>query len=752
MYPTVGQTTTRCFEFWTWYSQGDIPSSKDCSQNGDTYSCSVSVNFCQSNSSSCAYGRVWDSVHNSCYSCPPGKFAANFSDCEDCPAGKYSNLPAMTQCKSCFNWSYSPAGSSSCNSCPIGKSCTSTTCDRVSACSSNTCFSSGAVNVGTFDDKSYFVFTSPRTFYEAISTCQSLNGAELLQIDSFKAMRELIFSNLNAFHQGSFNEFWVNFRLSGSSWRKWDQSNSFWGPDYSDFISPLITNKTYLGYYCLSVATSESGLSFKPSRCMDELPFVCVMNSSICEFPSSCRLNNSQTLQLETNGSCAVCEGISNKQGLFGCITCPVNTYIVDDECLPCPGFSRSPTENSRICSCEERQVFTLSTCICEENFYGVPNASTNSLGCHPCPQNQHCPMNTTIPYVPPGFGRSTDDFRLFSACIPKEACVSTNFNLETLCESAYTGEYCGGCSENYYRSGTACVPCGAESLKFVAFFVILILFLIVVLRLSSYAGSIPHDIGITISALQLISLFPTISRSWPKSLLFVMDVSSFTNLNLAFSSPECAVKASYWTIYHIKMCIPLMTITLAFILSCFINFMSKSSKIVDVVKLIQIAQFVVIASCTMQILTLVQPLNCFERDDRLFYPYVDPTVRCFNGEWKLNVAWSSIYFIIYVGLVPGLLGAILCQKPNQLKISTSPLLARSFRSLVQPYRPECFHWKAVVIGRKIILSLFFQALGSVLSKSGQTLATMMAMFAFLLLEIVKMPNARHRDNVLSIS
>eukprot|EP00475_Leptophrys_vorax_P002906 TRINITY_DN11651_c0_g2_i1.p1 TRINITY_DN11651_c0_g2~~TRINITY_DN11651_c0_g2_i1.p1 ORF type:complete len:201 (-),score=33.12 TRINITY_DN11651_c0_g2_i1:160-762(-) len=164
------------------------------------------------------------------------------------------------------------------------------------------------------------------------------------------------------------------------------------------------------------------------------------------------------------------------------------------------------------------------------------------------------CPKNSSIPFVEPGYGRSLQDLRFAIACIPDEACLWTNYSLETQCGLGYQGEFCSKCEDNYYRSGLLCVPCGVEVLKFVALIFILILLVITLLRLSTFVSKVPSDVRISLAAMQVIALYPTISYSWPKSLSVLMDISSFTNLNIGFSSPERQL-LSLWIVVRSMRC-----------------------------------------------------------------------------------------------------------------------------------------------------------------------------------------------------
>eukprot|EP00475_Leptophrys_vorax_P028010 TRINITY_DN401_c1_g1_i5.p1 TRINITY_DN401_c1_g1~~TRINITY_DN401_c1_g1_i5.p1 ORF type:complete len:691 (+),score=123.41 TRINITY_DN401_c1_g1_i5:269-2074(+) len=479
---------------------------------------------------------------------------------------------------------------------------------------------------------------------------------------------------------------------------------------------------------------------------MDNLPAICVINSTICKGPQS-KCPASSLTQLENMTVCSLCSvGLVSNSSIFGCMNCPPNFFISQGSCLTCPTNSYSVHENSFSCiACGETSVAKSFSCVCRENFYGLPNSNCSKCLLMP---GVICPENSTIPFVLSGYGRSSQDISLAVACIPAEACVWTNYSEETYCASGYQGAFCSKCADDYYRSGTVCVPCGVEVLKFVALVLILFLLVAALLRLSSYVNRVPSDVRITLAAMQVIALFPTISHSWPKSLSTFMEISSFANINIGFSSPECAVKTSFWTSFHIKMLLPLIIIMLVGILNLMINLVKNIRPLLQVERLVQIALFIMMISYTMQVVTLVQPLNCFQRGDGYYYLYSDQSVRCLDQEWNRNVGFSALYFIIFLGIFPGVISTILYMNRHDLE---NPKFNKLFGQLVQPYRKKFFYWEAVVMMRKIFLALTFQVFGSFLSKTGQLFFIIIVLFGFLFLEVVKLPSATHHDNVLNV-
>jgi hypothetical protein len=164
--------------------------------------------------------------------------------------------------------------------------------------------------------------------------------------------------------------------------------------------------------------------------------------------------------------------------------------------------------------------------------------------------------------------------------------------------------------------------------------------------------------------------------------------------------------------------------------------------------RFIQTVVFVMNVSFTMQVVTLAQPFNCFQRSDGLYYLYSEQSRLCFDSEWNRNVQISSIYFILYLGFIPGFCGAALYKNRSNLD---DALFRKRFGQLVAPYRVRYFWWEIVVIARKILLGLTFQVFGSFLSKTGQVFMIILVLFGFMFLDIVKMPGASLHDNVLNI-
>jgi hypothetical protein len=138
--------------------------------------------------------------------------------------------------------------------------------------------------------------------------------------------------------------------------------------------------------------------------------------------------------------------------------------------------------------------------------------------------------------------------------CYPSSACSGTGFQSSTICAQGYTGRRCGACvTYQYYGFDGECYPCSQSSSKYFLSGMIVIVFLLIINRLSSLKGQTPPEVRIFFTWGQVIGLYPSMSNSFPTQLKLALktlaiSVSSviisvsnqfFQNVDLEWTSPS---------------------------------------------------------------------------------------------------------------------------------------------------------------------------------------------------------------------
>jgi hypothetical protein len=138
-----------------------------------------------------------------------------------------------------------------------------------------------------------------------------------------------------------------------------------------------------------------------------------------------------------------------------------------------------------------------------------------------------HCPVNSSYPFVDPGYWRI--DAVTILECSPPAACQYTGNNNFTECSAGYTGQNCGNCNPEFYRLGLDCKACPSKWVRALTIIAFVAVFGMIIVRLLLSDGKMSADVRIAIQAMQLISLYNTISPNWPPYVKSLIDALSFS-------------------------------------------------------------------------------------------------------------------------------------------------------------------------------------------------------------------------------
>jgi hypothetical protein len=202
----------------------------------------------------------------------------------------------------------------------------------------------------------------------------------------------------------------------------------------------------------------------------------------------------------------------------ISCVLCPKGKYKSDASLTYCQDcqFSTTLTEGS---------ISSDACSVCSAGYYGSPPL----VPCKPCPNSAgaECPGGTVRPVVLEGYYRISDD--AISLCSPEASCLRSGLSAQTPCSAGYSGNRCGTCANNYYKSDLICKECGSSVQIYAVLAVFCIVIGFVVYKFARSQTLISKEFRISMQALQLMALFSTLTDRWPAPVLAFFSVLSFS-------------------------------------------------------------------------------------------------------------------------------------------------------------------------------------------------------------------------------
>jgi predicted outer membrane repeat protein len=265
------------------------------------------------------------------------------------------------------------------------------------------------------------------------------------------------------------------------------------------------------------------------------------------------------TFQSYSNGEFVTCEqcpsGTFSPKAATSCSPCPVGTEVDrvgagEGNCFPCsPGrfsgvsggtqclscsegtFSESYNQSS--CdSCPAKSItpnnasYSSSQCVCPVGKFGQPWADVACEDCYPVRDVVQCDLNSSLPFVFPGFWRESDIRGIYYKCVPSVACTLTGEGNRTMCEQGYEGFRCGNCiKETHFHFDNYCKKCGDPTLTVPPIiFLLIVLCWLVFSRIWKRNNLNTLDVSPIILALQFLALYPRLSNNWPPMIAWMMN------------------------------------------------------------------------------------------------------------------------------------------------------------------------------------------------------------------------------------
>jgi hypothetical protein len=394
------------------------------------------------------------------------------------------------------------------------------------------------------------------------------------------------------------------------------------------------------------------------------------------------------------------------------------------------------------------------------EGFYGNASGPT---GCKRCDsESSVCPPSSQYPLPQAGFWRNPNNKDQILRCFPAESCEARSAEFEgDNCSPGYTGYLCGLCTAGFYASGNSCTVCKGGS---GALFPVLVVLVIAVVFLFASAG-VPsftkiHSVGITVTWIQLVSLFTSLPANWPRPVFRLFQIFSLTNLNLDLFSVECSVTVSFWTKFVLKSLSPIFFAVGFFVMYCVHRLFAKidprieNSFSVDPetpdpywkTRYLYGFMNLFVTAHTLLASTVTQFFNCTMSGDGIWVMSSNPSVQCFQKEWNNWIPFAVIFSFLYTIAFP--LAVYVFVHRYKAQTNTEWFMAR-FGSLILPYRAELQAWEIFNMMRRSAIILIIDLLTSI-SEQLRIFLLLIVFFIILLLQVWKRPYRQKVNNELA--
>jgi hypothetical protein len=454
--------------------------------------------------------------------------------------------------------------------------------------------------------------------------------------------------------------------------------------------------------------------------------------------------------------SCLPCDSgyFSNGSSIcFGCSRGTFSDTSAQTVCHSCPSGKFSSSENSSSCTLCPKGKWSNSTAqslesecnLCPVGKFGGYSGLTSCVSCGQGTYNVEqgrttcttCPASTGIlcadgtinPSIDAGFW--SDGESVFP-CVPQIACPGGFLTSDssgakrssgTPCSAGYTGTFCSSCDSDYFRLSGLCRKCLAVWARIIVVLIIAVLIIFLCWKLSLIQDRIPFHVKISFYWIQFISLYSQLSESWPKSLRALFGMSNFFNFEIQYFGFSCGTRISFWDIWIVKMSTPVLLGSALLGISFIRNRLKHSS--ISLVQILQHQGVNILYTITL-LSTLIfggvfQVFNCIEQGNGSFYLLSDPSIKCYDSEWKLYAAVDAFFILLYIAL-PSIMVLVLA-----IKYANNPGKKRELITIFcSPYREGCELWEFARIFYKIIFVVIRDV--SIMDRATKTLVLLLVL------------------------
>jgi hypothetical protein len=240
---------------------------------------------------------------------------------------------------------------------------------------------------------------------------------------------------------------------------------------------------------------------------------------------------------------------------------------------------------------------------------------------------------------------------------------------------------------------------------------------------------------------LQVLSILPKLSGSWPKSLQWIFDFASFTMMDIELYGTECSVP-KYWNLWDLKILLPLLII-LCFIILLVVDrcleflkhyFQRKSIQSVNwdryILSFTTIMNFMILPFLSF----VIEPFVCIKYSQDKIVVASRPSIECYSKEWNQRLPVGIVMITLYGVIMPLLYAYSLFQISERNFIH----LRNRFGSMITNYKYQFLWWEIVVYTKKVLIFVIPVLMNA--NVSLRVLICVLVLLLFLLVEELVKP------------
>jgi hypothetical protein len=390
----------------------------------------------------------------------------------------------------------------------------------------------------------------------------------------------------------------------------------------------------------------------------------------------SCQDCPAGRFSLQNSSHCGSCPlGKFSDRNSSSCMNCSAGTYADKADssiCVPCLPGKFSPFEastNSSFCKvCSKGSFSTTGSPNCTLCARGTWSNIAGATTCNPCPSFEGviCEPGSEIPGVGEGYYRSLSHPGLVFSCNPEEACPASG-NSSTVCASAYTGIICASCNSQHYRTSGKCIKCLPAGVRWIIVAACLIAVFLVLSLFSANYKKIPESYRITIFWLQFLSLFPSLSFSWPDVLLNLFNMFDIFNFDMGYLGMSCDLSSGaqrYYTILILKIVLPCL-FGLFMVLESVLQLLIRKIERINWMKIASSTLHITNFFCIQLFSSMLQVFNCKPSGNGIEVISQEPGIQCYDSSWTYFVVIDGVFMFLYLLVFPtyGIIGYKLATK-----------------------------------------------------------------------------------------
>ncbi|KNC50974.1 fibronectin type III domain-containing protein [Thecamonas trahens ATCC 50062] len=447
---------------------------------------------------------------------------------------------------------------------------------------------------------------------------------------------------------------------------------------------------------------------------------------------------------------CGLGRGGVTEDDVTTCAPCLDGTESLEVSLAPCTAQSSCPTNTLRLAA-----NTTNEPCVCVPGFY-TPSGQFNEP-CIACPSGGLCTGGTARPVAGPGFFPDESDPTLFLACPNPDACAG-----QGRCQAGYGDRLCAQCLPDYYRLRGKCYACKAGVNTIVTVLLVLAALVVAAALVSfSLAEAVRYKFAaamIGLNALQISALYGRLELDWGPVAAVYFDITSFVNLNLELTSPECSLAsgADAWVIKLVlTLVLPVLAAAAIVVVGCgFAAGITIKLRPVASYSLGQLA-----GACKrawfQSLVLLYLPLTgaafsvfgCRRDEAGRWVLDADPVRSCYNSAW-----WTGLFpiglagIVVYAVAIPGCVVWVLRRARDRMEATT---FAARYGFLVGRFTSSHWWFEAAIMARKLMVVMCMTFFFTDEGKANGTVFALVGSFAQL---IYAQPYGRSFHNALAVT